>query len=163
MQRNKFVSGKHLTNLAICRMIRNHLHEVYGWNDGNYPESEIEEIEKACPVPDVNNLLTVKRYCQWGENLIRQGWDVDIHDMIESHAYVLNLEMQPLGVEILSQFELMKKIKTERSGVQKQIDLLMKKREELDNENKSIHKKVFKMKSIKPINPFDNMVNHEEE
>ena len=145
MQRSKFAAGKPLTNLAICRMVRNHLHDVFGWNDGTYPDSETKDLDDSCPLRiDLNGLLTLKRYCQWGRNLEGKGWEVDIHDLIISHAYVLNLDLEPLGDEVLKQFEMMKSLKADRKEIQDQIDALLKKREAIDSLSSTVHESIIK-------------------
>ena len=147
MQRSKFASGKPLTNGAICRMIRNHLHNELGWGDSTYPEAEIEDIEHTCPDNmDLNNLLSMKRYMQWGRSLGEANWDFDIHDFIMAHAYVLNLDISPLGDDILKQFADIKTAKDERSVIQKQIDKLEKKRMVLDDSISGMHQRLIKTK-----------------
>lgn len=147
MNRNKFASGKPLTNAAICRMIRHHLHNELGWNDGNYPAQEIETIEKMCPLNmNLNHLLSMKRYIQWGKNLESEGWDFDIHDFITAHAYVLNLDLSPLGTDVLEHFEKMEKIKKEIRDLNKQIESLETKRNALNDNSRDMHVALLKIK-----------------
>ncbi len=139
-------------------MIRNHLHSFYGWNDGNYPESEIEDLDGACPLGlDLNNLLSIKNYCYWARNLEQKGWEVDIHELIVSHSFVLNLDLSPLGEETLQKFEQMKTIKTERKAIIDQIESLQNKRDAIDEEASAIHKTVFKMDKIKAQPKYEDI------
>ena len=148
MQRSKFVTS--LSVHAICRMMRNHLCEAHGW----FPERDIEHVEtdshdfvQACPVDDLNHLLTIKRYIQWAEKLESdKAWTVDIHDLITTHAYVLNLDLEPLGHAVTKEFATLNELKTKEKILQAQENKLAKERLALGDEIEKIHVKLFKKK-----------------
>ena len=144
MQRVKFISSKPLTKTAICRMITNRLDEM-GWFSEK-SESEVDDLFSRCPVDDLNNLLAIKQYIKWGAGLEQLSWTIDIHDMILAHAYVLNLDLAPLGKDVLDDFKRLKDLKDRQTEFLKEEQILQKKRLAITNVIEGIHLKLFKKK-----------------
>lgn len=149
MQRVKFISGKQLTVAAICRMMRNHLHSFYGWGDSkaeSHAEMEIKELSDACPVSDLNQMLSIKNYIKWGAGLRDLEWSIDIHEIILTHSFVLNLDIPQYEPGVLEAFNQMKYLKLQKKSINTKVSILKKEADSIDEQLSALHKKVFKMK-----------------
>jgi hypothetical protein len=131
-------------------MIRNHLHDVFGWGDSNTEvaaEDEIRDLERTYPAPaDLNQMLSFKNYLKWARNLRDRAWSVDIRELIIAHSHVLNLPMPKFEDGVLEGFEQMKSLRSSQREVMAKIKVLEKERDSISNQLDAVHKKIFKTK-----------------